>query len=304
MESVQTIALLVLCGIKDCVFGGALALKFFWSTRNASQKNVPQATNKRNEGVKRTIFEVLMQCLGFGALYSFAIFAFDNYFLAYYIKYLTTFLSPDEDYYYWWFSAIFSFQFNASWTILLFLLSRILTYAWYQEVADLTYAKAGLKSTNQPSLSYALSDQINSALTQCFFLAQGYIVYLFPLPDLIKHVICVLHLSLLYSLYAFEYKWVQKGYSMDWRLAYVEAKWPYFVGFGLPLSILTFSVGSYIHSICIFSTIFPFYVMSSTITCASQLKIFNQPLKVFKLVTMASDFLVGGIINKILKAIR
>lgn len=306
METLQTIAFLVLYGIKDCVFGGVLALKFFWSTRdrNESQKKLPQQTTKRNEGPQRTIFEVLMQCLGFGFLYSFAIFAFDNFFLGFYIKYLTSFLSPDEEYYYWWFSTIFSFQFNLTWTITLFLLSRILTYAWYQEVADLTYAKTGLKASNQLSLSYALSDQINSALTQCIFLAQGYVVYLFPLPDIIKHVICVFHLSLLYSLYAFEYKWVQKGYTMDWRLSYVEAKWPYFLGFGLPLSILTFSVGSYIHSICIFSTLFPFYVMSSTITCGSQLKIFKQPLKVFKVVTMMSDFMVGGIINKILKAIR
>lgn len=49
----------------------------------------------------------------------------------------------------------------------------------------------------------------------------------------------VLHLSQLYAFYAFEYRWCFEGRNFQERLAAMEAHWNYFLGFGLPLAVLT-----------------------------------------------------------------
>jgi etoposide-induced 2.4 mRNA len=54
-----------------------------------------------------------------------------------------------------------------------------------------------------------------------------------------QHVLYSVHLSLLYSLYAFEYKWIEMGWEIDRRLTYIEIHWIYFIGYGLPLALTT-----------------------------------------------------------------
>lgn len=58
-------------------------------------------------------------------------------------------------------------------------------------------------------------------------------------------ILSIVHLSLLYSLYSFEYKWCNMGMELNNRLALIENCWPYFLGFGLPLAIITSLPESY-----------------------------------------------------------
>lgn len=51
---------------------------------------------------------------------------------------------------------------------------------------------------------------------------------------------------MLYSLYAFEYKWCKIGWELHKRLLFIETNWAYFIGFGLPLSIITALPQSYV----------------------------------------------------------
>ena len=77
-----------------------------------------------------------------------------------------------------------------------------------------------------------------SMMVQAMFLGQGFLMTLLPLP-LIGNILALVHICLLYALYAFEYKWCNMGWELHRRLTFIEHNWPYFVGFGLPLAVLT-----------------------------------------------------------------
>lgn len=88
------------------------------------------------------------------------------------------------------------------------------------------------------SISKLLADSIFSIVVQALFLMQAMLVNYIPLY-MLGYILSLVHMCLLYSLYAFEYKWFNMGWELHKRLAFIETNWPYFIGFGLPLAVLT-----------------------------------------------------------------
>lgn len=107
---------------------------------------------------------------------------------------------------------------------------------WFQEIADVAYRFRKGRPKLFPNISKFLADTSFSLLVQILFLIQSYAVSFIPW---VGNILCFIHMCLLYSLYSFEYKWINMGWELDKRLSYIESNWPYFIGFGLPLAILT-----------------------------------------------------------------
>lgn len=59
------------------------------------------------------------------------------------------------------------------------------------------------------------------------------------------------------SYYCFEYKWIYMGWNIEQRLSFMEKHWSFFLGFGFPMTILTFFL-TFLRSGAIFNLVYPF----------------------------------------------
>ncbi len=111
------------------------------------------------------------------------------------------------------------------------------------------------------SVTVMLSDTILSVVVECLFLLQAKVCSFLPIT-ILGSSLHFFHLCLLNSLYSFEYKWYNQGIELHRRLTFIEHHWPYFLGFGLPLTVLTLLPSSFVASGCVFSILFPLFIIS------------------------------------------
>lgn len=106
-----------------------------------------------------------------------------------------------------WLNPILLCTFGTFWVLPLFVLSRFMNAFWFQDIAECTFRG---RSQLTRSVSFLIADTLFSLIIQALFLIQavmvGKLLY-------IGQVASIFHLSLLYSLYSFEYKWFNDGKS-------------------------------------------------------------------------------------------
>lgn len=125
--------------------------------------------------------------------------------------------------------------------------------------ADAAYECRKGRPTLIPSISKLLADVVFSLIVQSLFLGQSLTLSYIPY---IGKALFFVHMCLLYSLYSFEYKWFNQGFELHKRLTMIEHNWAYYLGFGLPLALLTQISNSFVINGCLFSIFFPLFILS------------------------------------------
>ncbi|TRY63687.1 hypothetical protein TCAL_13132 [Tigriopus californicus] len=188
-----------------------------------------------------------------------------------------------------WMQPVLSLIFSTFWVLPLFLLSKVVNAIWFQDIANSAFKFSQGRPQMMSSLSVMVADTIYSLAVETVFLAQTALVSLVPII-MIGRTLALVHLCLLNALYCFEYKWFNQGLELHRRLHFVEQDWPYFLGFGLPLALITSAPSSLVVRGCVFAMIFPLFIVSANqaIVIAPQ---FDMPLRIFRPTMTISNYL-------------
>lgn len=253
-----------LVGVRDCLLSSCQTIKLLQRDANIRSK--------------------MAQCfLLNGAVFMCSLVLFEKIIVP-----LVLFMTPTEtsD----WLNMTLTTLFRVLWVLPLYLISRLLNVFWYQEIADLVY-----KSTNKskprslaPTISQTIADIIYSVIVQCVFLIQASVIGIIPVAG---HVLQNVHLSIVYSLYAFEYVWMNQGLGVVKRVAIMHANWAYFTGYGILMSVIISVSSSYFMGVCLFSLLFPMLIVSSHFT-VPQNEIKHTSLPLFKPSVIVTDALM------------
>ncbi|KAL5020028.1 hypothetical protein ScPMuIL_002920 [Solemya velum] len=262
--------------------------------RRRSEKMKHKKIEKDSEPLLR--HRILQCCLLNGGLFWTSILIFNGLILPC-LQWLTEIIfGGSADNAVWgWIGLALSMTFNTLWILPLFVLSKIVNCFWFQDIADAAYNKSR-GHPQIPSISMFIADMSFSLLLQGLFLIQGMLVNFLPIPG-IGQLVGHFHMCVLYSLYAFEYKWFNMGWEVHKRLSHIENIWPYFFGFGLPLAILTALPSSLIVSGCVFSILFPLIIISAN-EAEEPTESFDFPLKLFAPVVAISNAIFHHSITK------
>ncbi|XP_063721118.1 etoposide-induced protein 2.4 homolog [Symsagittifera roscoffensis] len=222
---------------------------------------------------------------------------------------------------------MFNFLFGSFWIIPVYIATRVANCLWWQDIADALFKLrpnishqvrfqirngtgdqlSSFQGQTSPetfkwSFSMLLTDLCYSITIDTFFLIQATVFSMLPLGYL-SYLFSIFHLSLLYSLYAFEYIWWAQRHDAKDRLIRIQSNVPYFLGFGLPLTLLSSAHHSALINGCVYSILFPFLILSAF---EAQPPVFMEPatsdvegaavpkqLPIFSPVITISEFVFG-----------
>lgn len=160
------------------------------------------------------------------------------------------------------FSSYLKFIGSILFVVPTFIVLRCLSTLWFADVANAALRYRGLSSNKLPLFSRAASDFLHAIIVELVFLGQVMAIYSINIT-IISPLFGFVCMCLLNSLYSFDYIWMARGFSMTNRLLFIERRWPYHLGFGSLLTVVTSFSSSFVINGLIFGALFPFFIVSS-----------------------------------------
>ncbi|CAD7000289.1 unnamed protein product [Ceratitis capitata] len=222
-------------------------------------------TDLQGPKLERKIATKFIKCCGFNIGCTWICMMFFEYGILPALKYLLSLFygadTTELNMVWEWVRPVSNATFQIGWIGPICALCRVLSLLWFSDIADAAYRVRRESPQTMPNVTKYYADFLFGLIVQWLFLFQSWIVNYIPIPY-IGVVLSNFHLCLLHALCSFEYKWFNMGWELHRRLSYIENNWPYFIGFGLPLTILTNLSESFILNGCAFCVFFPLFILS------------------------------------------
>lgn len=246
---------------------------------------------------KETVQDRLTKCCILNGGFCLACFLFFQYLIQPSFEWLYYFFTGSKEVMVWSgvLKVISSFYF-----VPMLLISRTTNLISFQDIGEAAFRRVmGRPQTS--GLGVLVADLTFSFFVQSLFLIQAqllsWLVLLSVRVEAVSEAVYLFHLTLLHSLYAFEYKWYYLGWSAEQRVSHLEQHWSYFMGFGLPLTSLIYLTSySYYFSSFLFGFLFPILIVSSNEANNKPLQI-NLRLRIFSPVSQISNFIFKKIVK-------
>ncbi|KAI8815706.1 etoposide-induced protein 2.4-domain-containing protein [Fimicolochytrium jonesii] len=160
-----------------------------------------------------------------------------------------------------WFDTLFVLTYYTFWVYPIYIVTFVLNAMWYQKIAERSFrvqvGKPVTVAFSYQRLITLLTSESYRALLLLNFLIQSALVYFIPIFGPPLSFVCFCWSA---SFYAFEYRWGQKGWTLEQQIEHFERHWAYYFGFGFPCTLLTFFFPQIV-SQGLFALIFPLYII-------------------------------------------
>ncbi|KAI7864977.1 etoposide-induced protein 2.4-domain-containing protein [Spinellus fusiger] len=165
----------------------------------------------------------------------------------------------------------------------MYFLLLALNGTFYNPIAEKAY-QVQLARTNKTGaagntngLVNAVQSMAETIYTILFYISCGvFATFLYSIPYIGIFLSFFMNCAIM-SYYCFEYKWGYLGWTLEQRLTYLENHWAFFLGFGVPSTLLTFFLST-LYSGAIFALIYPSYVIMATMATAQPISSHSQPI--------------------------
>jgi etoposide-induced 2.4 mRNA len=195
-------------------------------------------------------------------------------------------------------SAALFVLYQVFWIVPLFAISLLMNTIWYSKITNASFELKHGQPASTP-IKASARDAIYRIFMVFFFILHTSVLHE-VLPAVGKPLSFVL-ICFINALYSFEGPWSLQGVSLDHQLAFFESYWPYFMGFGTPIALVS-SFWSTLVGLAVFAIFFPSTIIQATCSDWSRpgnilngsVKVGHGPprLPVFGASTACANFLI------------